>query len=151
MQPLRGGIQSQYGAPMPMERMGTDSGKDERRAKAQPFTPRDADVGRVLEATTALATEASKQPTAFLIAAFDLVGGLTVSTCGLEDAHVQSILSALPIIVEDLKAIAEPAPGAIAPSLPLNAAQRPGSRMMAASDIELLRASLQKCRVSLKI
>ncbi len=59
----------------------------------------------MLEATTALATEASKQPTAFLLAAFDLAGGLTVSTCGLEDAHVQSILSALPLIVEDLQSI----------------------------------------------
>jgi hypothetical protein len=60
----------------------------------------------MLAATTELAAEASKQPTAFLLVVFDLQGSLSVATCGIGAAHAQSILEAMPLFHEDLRVIA---------------------------------------------
>ena len=124
---------------------------DERRAKARPFTAPAADAHRVLEATASLAEEAAKRPTAYLLAVFDLQGSLTVDTCGLEAVHAQSILEAMPLFAEDLRAIAGPVQADTPPPLQTKAAQPPTSSMLSDGEIESLRAAFKQCRISLKI
>jgi hypothetical protein len=90
----------------------------ERRVNPRPFGTPSVSAVTALRATKALAAEASMEPTAFLLAVFDSKGCLSVSTCGIRAPQAQSILEALPIFTEDLRAIARGASGAIpAPAL----------------------------------